>query len=559
MTRWSRTAWATVVSAAVLAGCASLPTSGPVQPGVEADPDQGVGYVVGEDPTPGDPPDSIVRGFQSAAVVGTTDDFVQARKFLTASTAGTWASADQVIVYDASVQLRYAEPTEGVVEVTAAVAATVNAVGVYTQAAPGSTTTLTYELEQEDGEWRIESLPEGVLISEVNFSTLYRQTPLYYLSSDASALVPDPRWFPQRNAATYAIRGLLAGVAEWMSPAVVSAIPAGTGLTIDSVTVSGGVASVPLTREAQSASAADRALLLAQITETLVRLPQVQSVSVTVDGVPLEQPQERPELTVDPLVGRSPMMISADEELVSFNGAQLTPVPDVAPLVGLDAAHVALPYDDAPPVVLSGTNQLVALPSSAEPEPLHTGPDLLPPSYGPDGWVWTGAQENDGELMVVRPSEQQTRATVAAEALAGLQVRVIRVSRDGTRLATVVQDGDTTRALVFSVVTGTGGVPTALGESLTIARGIEDVTDLVWLDGSTLAVLGTTQQTERVHLVPLGGPITRLPSVPGTREVAAGNGERELFLTTDEGVLYGRSGNGWAELASGVQYPAFAG
>ncbi|SEE98926.1 LpqB family beta-propeller domain-containing protein [Ruania alba] len=548
---------------ALLAGCASLPTSGPVEAGVEADPDQGVGYVAGDGPAPGDAPGAIVRGFQSASVVGTNDDFVQARAFVTSDAAAAWAPTDQVAVYDASVPLRYSEPDEGTVEVTATIVATVNAVGIYTQASPGSTTTFTYELVQDSGEWRIESLPDGVLISEVNFSTVYRQTPLYYLSADGSALVPDPRWFPQRNAATYAIRGLLAGASEWMSPAVVSAIPSGTGLSIDSVTVSAGVASVPLTEEVQSASATDRALLLAQINQTLSGLPRVTSVSVTVDGVPLElvPDQEPPELVVDRSVGRSPLMLSDTHELVAFNGAELTPVPDVAPLSGIGAADLALPYDnDAPAVVLAGANRLVAVPrTGADPETLYTGPHLLAPSYGPNGWVWTGSEQNEGELVVVRPTAQQTRATVEAEALAGQQVRAIRVSRDGARLAVVVEDDGSTQVLVFSVVTGTGGVPAALGGSLTVARGVDDVTDVVWLDSSSLAVLGTTQQTETVHLVPIGGPITRLPSVPDTDDIAAGNGERELYLSTEDGTLYGRSGNGWAQLATGVHAPAFAG
>src|SRR5699024_12685544 len=89
-----------VLTTLVLAGCGSLPTSGPVEPGVEAAPDEGGGYVVADDPHTGDTPSQIVRGFQSAAVAGSAADFSTARKFLRQSATGEWGAGAAAVVDD---------------------------------------------------------------------------------------------------------------------------------------------------------------------------------------------------------------------------------------------------------------------------------------------------------------------------------------------------------------------------------------------------------------------------------------------------------------------------
>src|SRR5699024_10747932 len=161
-----------------------------------------------------------------------------------------------------------------------------------------------------------------------NFGTLSRKTRLSFLTADADTLVPDVRWYPQRNSATYAVRGLLAGASEWLAPAVISAVPTGTELSIDSVTVTGGTATVPLTSAVQTASAEDRALLVGQIEATLTALPQVQSVQITVGDVPLEVNATTPPLELDPGVGRTLTLLTGGDRLATFNGSEVVPTPD---------------------------------------------------------------------------------------------------------------------------------------------------------------------------------------------------------------------------------------
>lgn len=551
---------AALAALALLAGCASLPTDGAVQPGVEAGQEEGVGYVVADDPQPGAEPGQIVRGFQAAAVAGIADEFTTARKFLTQNNRADWDPAAQVVIYDGSAPLTYDDSVEGAVEVSITVVATVDSAGVYTQAAPGTATTMSYSLVQDaSGEWRISDLPDGVLMSEVNFGTLYRSTPLYFLSADGSALVPDLRWYPLRNRATYAVRGLMAGAGEWLSPAVISAIPDGTELSIDSVTVSGGIANVPLTSAVQTASADDRALLVAQIEQTLTSLSQVQGVQVTVGDVPLEVSASTPDLAVDPGVGRTVTVLNEDDELATYNGAEVTPVPDAVDLSSLDPTDPAVGYgSDEQTVMLAGRSQLVTAASTeSDATVLVEGQNLVPPSYAPNGWIWTGEQENSGELLIAR-AEGNVEA-IETPALAGMQVRALRVSRDGARLAMIVDSDGSVQVMVHAITLDADGTPTGLGPGLRVGRELSDATDVVWVDETQLAVLGVSQATQTVHVAEVGGRTTPLPSVADTVRIASGRGVRDLYLATEDGGLYGRSGNGWAPVAGDVRYPTFPG
>lgn len=551
---------AALVAVAVLAGCASLPTDGTVQPGVEAGQEEGVGYVAADDPQEGAGPGQIVRGFQAAAVAGIADEFTTARKFLTESSRPDWDPATQVVIYDGSAPLTYDDSVEGTVEIGVTVVATVDSDGSYTQAAPGTTSTMSYSVVQDaSGEWRISDLPDGVLMSEVNFGTLYRKTPLYFVSADGSAFVPDLRWYPLRNRSTYAVRGLLAGAADWLSPAVISAIPDGTELSIDSVTVSGGIANVPLTSAVQTASAQDRALLVAQIEQTVTALPQVQGVQVTVGDVPLEVSATSPDLAVDPGVGRTLTVLNADDELATYNGAEVTPVPNAVDLSSLDPSDPAVGYStDQQTVMLAGSSQLVTAASTeADATVLLDGENLLPPSYAPNGWVWTGEQENSGELLIAR-AEGNVEA-IETPALAGVTVRALRVSRDGARLAMIVDSDGSVQVMVHAITIDSDGTPTGLGPGLRAGRELNDATDVVWVDETQLAVLGVSEAAQTVHVVEPGGRTTPLPSVADTVRIASGRGVRDLYLTTEDGSLYGRSGNGWAPVTSGVRYPTFPG
>lgn len=548
-----------VAVAVLLTACVSFPEDGPVARGIEGAPEAEAISLVAEDPQPGDSPEQIVRGFLAGAAAGTTDDFTVARKYLTIATSSLWQPHAEVTIYAGSETPIVEEISEREVQVQVQVAGTVDADGVYTTAAPGTTTTFDFRVFEDDrGQWRISDLADGVLLSDVVFGSQYRQVPLYFLSQDASTLVPDTRWYPQRNAPTSAMQGLLAGPVPWLGEGVRSAIPTDTTLAFGAVTATDGVAQVDLTADVLDADTTARALLRAQIEQTLSALPQVQRVELTVDGGPFDTPAAAAPVQVDPSVGRWPTVVDTQENLLSIFSGSLNPLNDAVSLEGHDARHIALGYDDEPPVMLSGPDDLVTVPTAeAESMLLVHGTGLVGPSYDRHGWIWTGSGPNDGELLLAHPDGRTMELEV--DALVDTDLIALRLSRDGARLVLIYEADAVLSVEVFAVVRDDAGTPEGIGEGNRLAPQLLSASDVVWVDEQTLAVLGTSGNSETVHMVTVGGRVDPLPAVVDAVAIASARGDRELYVVTEDGSLYGRSGLGWRLVAGGIAAPAFPG
>src|SRR5699024_8200382 len=198
---------------------------------------------------------------------------------------------------------------------------------------------------------------------------------------------------------------------------------------------------------------------------------------------------------LDPGVGHTPVILR-DEDVATVSGTTFAPLEDVE-LGDENYTALAIPYDDIestdlPLVVRIGQGAISTLARGEnEAITLIEGDDLLAPSYDPAGWVWSGAKENDGTLMVTRPGSEVV-SVVSAPALADHEVRSIRVSRDGARLAMIQELGDEVSIQVAMVIRDEDGTPTAITEPATIGNSVQDSTDLAWVDSVTLAVLGSS-------------------------------------------------------------------
>src|SRR5690625_7344035 len=103
-----------------------------------------------------------------------------------------------------------------------------------------------------------------------------------------------------------------------------------------------------------------------------------------------------------------------------------------------------------------------------------------------------------------------------------MQVRAIRVSRDGARLAVVVDADGAVQVLVHAITVDADGTPTGLGPPLPVGRELTDATDMVSVDETQLAVPGVSEPATTAHVAEAGGPTTPPPSVPATVGGAAG-------------------------------------
>lgn len=543
----------------VLAGCAALPTAGPVGAGAGAVDEPGTVIPLAYSPASGADPRAIVQGFLSAGAAGLGDNFALARQYLAGAARSSWQPTAGVVVYSNEGTLDFAQITKTQISVTLPVVATLDADGRYTEAPPGARQDAVFNLLRDpSGEWRISGLDDGVLLSEPIFFSVYRATPLYFLTPHRDMLVPEVRWFPQRNAAAYAVRALLAGPSPWLRDAVTTAFPDGTRLAVDSVPISNeGNATVDLTTAAASASTYDRSLLKAQLTQVLA-LPRIRSITVTIAGVPMVEPSAAT-LTLDPSPSGGVEVLSGDR-LLRLTGTALAPVATVGTLAGLDARSPASGTDGSPQVVLSGPDQLVLAPTASKPAQLIlAGSALLAPSVDRLGWVWSGSSLGAGPLKAVRADG--TAVVVGGAWLEGRIVRSVRVSRDATRIAIVSTGPDGVTLDVAGIVRDDSGTPQRIGDRLRVGARLTSATKVVWVDEATLAVLGTsgTMTSPTMHLVPVTGRTQALPTLEGATSIAAGKGERALYLGGADGVLHTLQGTSWVTVATNVTDPAFAG
>jgi len=549
-------AWLVVL---VLAGCVSMPTGGPVVAGDGAVDEPGTVFPLAYSPPTDAEPVALVQGFLAAAAAGLGDNYAIATQYLTARARTEWAPGEGVVVYSTAGTLEFDEsPGGSQVSVTLPVVATVDADGRYAESPPGAQQDAVFDLVQDAvGQWRIAGLDNGVLMSEPIFDSVYRSAPLYFLTPELDALVPEVRWFPQRNTATYAVRELLEGPSPWLRDAVRTAIPEGTRLAVESVPVDAeGVATVDLTAAVATADTTERALLKAQLHQVL-QLPRIRDVDVSIAGVPMVEPAPA-EMVRDPSPG-GVLRAVAGGRVVALDGAEPAPVEGIGELGLADPHGLAWGAAGAPTVLLDGTDTLVLAPTADAPaRTLLTGPGLVEPSVDRLGWVWSGPS-TAGRLTAL----QVDGAVVEVEAgwLEDRAVRSMQVSRDGTRIAVVSVGTDGVTVDVAGVVRDDSGTPQRLGDRLRVGARLLTATDVVWVSESTLGVLGTsgTMTGPTVHLVPTSGQTRALPPREGATAVAAGRGERSVYVLTEAGELYTLSGTSWVVVATGVSSPAFPG
>lgn len=556
--RWR---WAAAVGAltVALAGCVSLPDSGPVTAADPAPPAGGSVSLIAYGPSSGATATQIVQGFLRAVAAGGGDEFSVAREYLAGPAVQSWNPRSQVRIYTAR-DINYSETDSGAIRASAIADASVDAQGRYTQAAPDTRVDLDFTLARTaEGEWRIVDLDDGVLVSPAVFESQYDQYSLYFLSPDHEALVPETRWYPDRSAASLIVRHLLEGPSPWLSGGVVSAFPPGSRTTEESVTVSEGTARVSLSAEVLSVDEDQQALMLTQLLESLRTVPALVSVQAWVGDTPMVVEDELPTLLRNPYVSASPVVI-ADGQPQRLSGGELSPLTGAG--LAEDPRMPALPYDDAPgrPVALDGTDRLVTLPDADDAGMvLAEGTNLVGPSIDRFGWTWTTPRTSDGTVQAYLPSGDAS--VVSASWLEDASVRALRISRDASRVLVVRENDGVAQVEVAAVTRDLDGRPVSLGDPVVICEMLTSAGDATWVDEQTVAVLGTSgaDTATAVHLVTIGGPTSVLPAIEDATRVTAGTGDRSLIVGTEDGSLYERNGLGWTLTGTDVYDPTLPG
>ena len=363
------------------------------------------------------------------------------------------------------------------------------------------------------------------------------------------------------GVATSLLRSLLGGPTPWLAPAVITAFPANTQLTVDSAPIADGVVQVDLSTAVLSASPDDRKALSAQLVWTLRQLPEVTGVRITVQSVPLQVPgagvvQSRTAWSSydpDGLPVGAPGYLVRGDRLLELQRTDVGPVsgpfgdgrtPVLSPAVSPEGDQIAGLFPDRKTLLVGAAND------KSLPVPRLTGENLSPPSWDAFGNVWAVDRRGSGSVVwAVHVGGKAVQ--VSANDLSTLQVSSLRLSRDGARAAVIVNNGGQGRLSLARVERRTDGSIT-LGALRPVESSLVEVKDVAWNDADHLAVLGRDAQgVLQPYLVDPGGTAVRVAgTLPGLATIAAAPG-RPLMVGTDDGKVYQDSDSGWREVGPG--------
>ncbi|MDO4888446.1 MAG: LpqB family beta-propeller domain-containing protein [Actinomycetaceae bacterium] len=547
----------------VLAGCVSIPNSGPVQ---SISPSTTGGGAIGltvQPPAKGATPKQIVDGFLLASQGGIDDNFAVAREFLYSDAASNWKPLARVHVYPDSQEVSTTVLDNGAVRASVSSQGTVSSRGVYTETANGSVITSEFSLaKNEDGEWRIVALDDGIYLSEHIFGQLFVESPLYFLAPDSQALVPDMRYFPRRTAATSAINELLAGPSDWLATGVHTAVPEGTEL-LKSVDVVDGVATVDFSSEVLSTSNSQRANMFVQIRRTLSAGNSVRSVNIKVEGADVTGVASK-DISNYPY-GSYPITVLSEGLPSTVSGGRISPLVTDPDLAGRNLTDIAVSYESGEPhLAVLGNNRTELIGVDAEKgswATLAAGASLTPPSYDRYGWAWVAESQSPDGFTAVNPEEGRSER-LAVPWLAGVNVRDIAVSRDGSRIVVVTEVAGEVNLRVASISRDNAGAPSQVGDPIIVGQQLSEASDVAWIGPNTVAVLARSPSGSEsgMFAVQIGGPTSHLAApYSGSQKITAGRDDTSIIALTDKQEAYSREGGAWGAVATSVTAVAYPG
>ena len=368
-----------------------------------------------------------------------------------------------------------------------------------------------FVLSDENGHWRIDNPPPGLWVSEVSFKFFYQSYDLYFVGNNRS-LVPDPIYLPAlsnpANVASALIKALLNGPSQWLKPAVTTAIPPNTSLSVDSVTITDGIAEVALGESILALPDAQRSLLAAQIAFTLKQVGGVKGVVIKVNQQPYRVPGADPNsqvISVDAIPRElDPIPSVAGEQAYAVNKKgsveQVTPSADSptsnpvpGPLrqtLSVNAVAVSVTNTDLAVTTNARTTlrRAAMMPGGSAKDLLTGATELLRPQFSRYGEIWeVGKQGGQQRMWMFTPDNTKHEITSPAQ-----NITAFRISPDGSRMALVRRTANGSELGLARIIRSDQPRVESWRRLDTSQSGtsISEITDVAWFDPTELLVLG---------------------------------------------------------------------
>lgn len=590
----------TACGVVLLAGCASMPDSGDLR-GVESTPRQDTQVRVFAMPPQDDAqPSEIVQGFLEAL---TSDDpgYSTARQYLTERAAQRWQPerSTTVLADGPATESRPAGSREDGNDysyvLTGTKVATVDAQQSYAPASGTYGQPIHLSRDKKTGQWRIDALPQGVVMGKSDFRRNFLSVNKYYFASNTTAdgsgqpmTVADPVYVRERvDPMTQMVRSVLTGPTSWLRPVVRSSFPTGTALPKGVTALAPddqNKLTVPLNDKAAHVGQGRCEEMAAQLLFSLQSLsPAVDEVALRAGGTQLCSLNEERAATVAARGSETNpgylYFIDGQHRLVRMtSGSGNTKADPVPGALGdgtkaLRSVAVARDEHSAAGVALDGktlyVTSTVSGSSIGDPVLQSTGKTetdrLITPSWDAQGDLWVADRNPSAPRLLLLEKGGGQPLTVLTPGLDG-RIDAVRVAADGVRIALVVDKGGKQSLLIGRIERGPGNgtqPSVSLQELRSTTPELEQVKAVSWAGDSRLVVVGRESGgVQQVQYVQCDGSIPEAGTLPGLTEVtsiaASEDSDVPLFATSKDGLLWLPGGSGWRtlkETASVAFYP----
>jgi Lipoprotein LpqB beta-propeller domain/Sporulation and spore germination len=456
----------------LVAGCSNIPPETQPQP-LDLGSGQGAAVSVQQPPKNATPLE-IVRDFVEASA-NPADKHAAARVYLAPVARSNWNDGGSVtIIQDTFNTVASSEETRDPntqdVLVHVQIFGTLGADDGF-QPASGNT---EYDPEirvakQKDGEWRIVSAPDGVLITVTGFGHAYSSFPVYFFDPNLGALVPDLRYVPTEphdGLAARVVDELLTGPSDAMNGAVISAIPGGVETVTTPAEASDGSGSLVVNlAKLPDEPYHNKQLIIAQIVRSLQQVT-TNPIRIETEGAPLiaahlnwqasELPSYNQSVTPN---GTLPGLVVVDGKVVSMKDGSPVAGPAgsgayqvVTAAQSIDGNELAMvcqtPAGEQLRIGDYGHDAAVVPTQVAT---TFTRPTWMPGDTGgdPSHEVWTVANGQVVRLLSTQSGSWYAASVDATALLAFGTITDLRLSRDGTRVAAIVGGHLLVGAVVF--------------------------------------------------------------------------------------------------------------
>jgi hypothetical protein len=572
-----------------------MPDSGDVS-GVDSTPRQDTQVRVFAMPPPDNAlPSDIVSGFLEAL---TSDDpnYSTARQYLTKEASQAWRPGQSsTVLADGpgidSNRLGGREDSDDLsFTLTGKKVARVDSQQAYSPASGDYTAPVHLTRDKKTKQWRIDRLPQGVVMGKSDFQRNYVSVNKYYFATDAAAgtashptAVADPVYLRRRvDPMTQMVRSLLNGPTNWLDPVVRTSFPTGTELQkgVNTLTPDDqNRLTVPLNAKAAEVGAHRCTEMAAQLLFTLQNLtPAVDEVRLRSGDTQLcSLSEDQPGATAARGSVDNPgyvYFLDNKSRLVRIaagnSGTKAEPVPGALGEGSKALRSVAVSRDEATGAAVSGDGKdLYVAPLSsvgALGDPVLTSRGksekdrLTAPSWDSHGDLWVADRDpGDPRLLLLQQGKGEP-VVVKTPELDG-RIQGVRVAADGVRVALVVAKGDKTSLVIGRIErrqeTAEDRPTVSVDELRPASPELESVTAMSWAGDSRLVVAGREHggvQTMRYVLADGSTPEGPAPAaLSGIKEItAAGSDTLPMVAYSEDGIVRLQSGTQWQKVTDGV-------